>query len=305
MEEGRKAGTKLLQFFMTEPLGEEILEGTLGGLMVGASQLGSDQTLGQTALETATAIAGGIGLGAAGRRIGARLGRKIHEAPLKDQSGMLATVGRLTGMETTMEGVKEQGRRMRGLVEQGLMNESSTQMAREALSDPRAFQQKYNLNPQEFESLLSGVMAGRGASTAVRAYAELSPEQRAALLRQLQPMIDRYGNVEKAIAQNAVNNLDSNINDLAASLKKVAAEEGMSADQRKVMGDIGGFIQGMNSPASPITGEQVGRAVGRFIGDEVGIMGGMALGSVLAQQLGMESPKDRKIRELEKQLSRV
>lgn len=303
MEEGRKAGAKLLQFFMTEPLGEEILEGTLGGLMVGASQLGSDQSLGQTALETAAAIAGGIGLGAAGRRIGAHLGKKFHAGPLKDQNGMLAMAGRLTGMETTGAGLKEQGKRMRAMVEQGLMNESAARMAQEAIADPRAFQVKYNLNPQEFEQLLAPVMAGRAVSGAVKTYADLPPEQRVELLKQLQPLIDRYGGVEQAIAQNAASGLNENIDQLAAALRKAGARDGIDDDARKVMGDLGDYVQGMNSPATPITGEHVGRAVGRFLGDEIGIMGGLALGSALAPQLGMESPKDRKIRELEQQLA--
>lgn len=303
MEDGRKAGTKLLQFFLTDPLGEEILEGSLGGLMVGASQIGSDQPLGQTALETAAAIAGGIGLGAAGRRIGARLGKRIHGDALKDQSGMMATLGRVMGSETTAEGVKQQGRQMRSLVEQGLMNESAAQMMKEVVADPVAFQAKYKIDPKDFETMVSSVMAGRAASGAVKSYAELSPEQRAGILQQIQPILDKYGNVERAVAENAVNSLDGTINGLAAQLKKAAEQEGLDGDKRKMLSDIGGFVQGMNMPVSPVTGEHVGRAIGRFIGDEVGIIGGMAVGSLLSQQLGMESPKDRQIRELEKQLA--
>ena len=44
--------------------------------------------------------------------------------------------------------------------------------------------------------------------------------------------------------------------------------------------------------------------VGRGIGDEMGIMGGVALGGVIGDQLGWESEKDRKIKELERELGR-
>jgi len=88
----RKAGSQLISFFLNDPLGEELLEGTAGGLIAGASQLGSDQTLGQTALETAAAIAGGIGLGMAGRRLGAMAGKQLHKGPLKQQD--LRRIGR-------------------------------------------------------------------------------------------------------------------------------------------------------------------------------------------------------------------
>ena len=61
-------------------------------------------------------------------------------------------------------------------------------------------------------------------------------------------------------------------------------------------------MRSLMNPVQPVTGEHVGRAVGRFIGDEVGVLGGLAAGSLLAQQLGIDSPKDQKIRELEQQL---
>lgn len=303
MANDRKAGSRLLEFLLMDPVGEEVLEGTIGGLMAGATQLGSDQPLGQTALETAAAIAGGIGVGAIGRRLGARLGKRIHKDELKNQSGILATIGRLTGSETTVQGVKDQGRQFRSVIEQGLMNNSSEQMMREVMTDPAAFKAKYNIEPKEFESMLSSVLAGRAASGAVKTYAEMSPEQRASLLKQLEPMLNRYGSVERAVGQNAAQNLDDGIDRLADLLKKTSTEGDMEPDVSRAMDGLSGFVRGMNAPASAITGEHVGRAAGRFIGDEVGILGGMAMGSLLAQQLGIDSPKDQKIRELEKQLA--
>lgn len=303
MDEKRKAGARLAEFFLTNPLGEEVLEGTTGGLLYGASQLGSDQTLAQTGLETALAIAGGIGLGAAGRRIGARLGQKFHKDPLANQDSMVAMMGRTMGSETTAEGLKQQGRQMRQIVEQGLLNESATSMLREALENPSAFKTKYNLDPREFEEKLGVVMNARGAAAMLKQYSELSPEGRAALLAQLEPVLKRYGDIENAVANRAVSNMDSGIESLADLFRKEGAKEGVSPDARNALGGVADYFDGMRGVAEPVKGEQVGRAVGRFIGDEVGILGGAALGSVLAQQLGMESPKDRKIRELEAQLS--
>jgi hypothetical protein len=38
-------------------------------------------------------------------------------------------------------------------------------------------------------------------------------------------------------------------------------------------------------------------------GDEVGILGGLAAGGVAAEMMGLESQKDRRIRELEEQIN--
>lgn len=257
------AGMRLLQFLQT-PAGEEVAEGTLGGLIAGASQLGSDQPLSQTALETAAAIAGGIGMGMLGRRIGAGLGKKIHKDPLSDQEGMMATIGRMTGQETMGEGMQQTLRQGRGMMEEQLRKKAAQEMAAEATRDPAGFFQRYQKDPQEF-------------------------------LRE----VDLYN----LIGRRAAGGIDEFIEKVGDEFRKDAAEETTSPQAREMLGQLGDFWLGGKEKPLAVTGEHIGRAAGRFIGDEVGILGGLAAGSMLSQALGIESPKDRKIRELEAKLN--
>lgn len=257
------AGMRLLQFLQT-PAGEEVAEGTLGGLIAGASQLGSDQPLSQTALETAAAIAGGIGMGMLGRRIGAGLGKKIHKDALSDQEGMVATIGRLAGQETTGEGMQQLMRQGRGVVERDLRQGAAREMVAEAMSDPIGFKQRYKTDPLEFVQ-----------------------------------MVEAYD----LVGQRAVDGLDEGIAKMRDRVMRSGAEEATTPQSQEVLRQIGDFIGGTVEKPIPVTGEHIGRAAGRFIGDEVGILGGLAAGSMLSQALGIESPKDRKIRELEAKLN--
>lgn len=299
----RKAGTELIKFFMTDPLGEELLEGSLGGLMAGATQLGSDQSLGQTALETAAAIAGGIGVGMAGRRIGAHLGKKIHQAPLKQQDSMVATVARTLGSETTAGGLRDQGAMMKNTIQEALVNETSAQLAREAMSNPAEFAKRYGVSAEMFQEYAPAVQKGRTAMAAAEALKAMPPELREQAMKKL----SQYEAVEKLITSRAAGSIDELIEKVARSADEIQGEID-PADLEQLQGLLGGRGPGdamrtLLNPVQPITGEHVGRAVGRMLGDEVGILGGMAAGSLIAQQLGMDSPKDRKIRELEEQLA--
>lgn len=287
------AGSKLISFLLTDPLGEEILEGTMGGVLAGASQLGSDQPLGQTALETATAIAGGIGMGMLGRRVGARVGQMVHEGPLRNQEGMLAMLGRTLGSETTAEGLKHQGQMMKQAVQESLINETSARMAREAAENPAGFAERYGLTAETFARVAPQVKVGRTDAAALRGIEALPPEQRQKILDAL---LKEYEQVEQVIAKEAAGSIDDAINKAADSYKD--SDERLPGADRSVGETLRSFLD----PAPAVTGQNVGRAVGRFIGDEVGILGGLATGSLLAQQLGIESPKDRRIRELEAQL---
>ena len=302
MADDRMAGMRLLQFLQT-PTGEEVGEGTLGGLIAGASQLGSDQPLSQTALETAAAIAGGIGMGMLGRRIGAGLGKKIHKDPLSDQEGMVAMMARLGGNETLGEGLKQQGRQYRRTIESGLMERASQQMMQEAIENPQEFVRKYKLDPEEFKQLMPNVITGRSAQAMLKVYSEMPEESRQAFLSQFKPYLERYGAVEEAIGRNAAENMDEGIGKIRDRFMEARDADDTPEGARQVMEQMGQFTDGMLGNPVPVTGEHVGRAAGRFIGDEVGILGGMVAGSMLAQSLGIESPKDRKIRELEAKLS--
>ena len=293
-----KAGERLLQWFLTDPRGEEVLEGTMGGLMAGGALLGSGEAPGEIALKTATAILGGIGLGMAGRKIGASIGRRVNVdeagAPrsLKDQQGLLAMMARTAGSETTHEGLAQQGQVMKAAVQEALVNQTSARMAREAAENPTAFAQRYGITPQQFETMMPNVQAGRVAASTLQAMESMPPEQR----KQLMDAILRdYEAVEKAVTSNAARGIDDNLN-------RVAEELGKSDEPKasEVAAFLKNFTQGS---APPVTGEHVGRAAGRFIGDELGILGGLVAGDVLAAQLGMESPQDKRIRELEAQLA--
>ncbi len=279
-----------MHWLVTNPLGEEVLEGTTGGLIAGASQLGSDQPLEQTALETAAAIGGGIGIGMLGRRFGARIGKRIRPEALLDQEGMLATVGRTVGSETTLEGVKSQAATMKNVIQESLVNSTSAHMLQEAIANPIAFAGKYGIDATAFQEALPLVQKGRTAAGMIDAVGHLPPAQRERVMEQLKD----YVKVENLITAETANNMDALIRRTGDRYKDVEIEG--------VPGKIGPQITALLNPTVPITGEHMGRAAGRILGDEIGILGGLAAGSVLASALGMESPKDRRIRELENQL---
>lgn len=301
----RKAGSQLISFLLHDPLGEELLEGSVGGLMAGASQLGSEQSAGEIALKTAAAIAGGIGLGMAGRRIGASIGKKVQPKALQQQDSMVANLARTLGSETTTAGLRDQGAVMKAAVQEALVNETSSRLAREAMDDPAGFAKRYGVSADLFEQMMPSVQAGRTAAAAAETVRAMPPEMREQAMKKLA----EYELVEKLVASKAAGSLDEMIASAASTADRLQKEldpaelEGLEGLLKgKGPGDA---LRSLLNPAPPITGEQVGRAVGRMIGDEVGILGGLAAGSLLAQQLGMESPKDRKIRELEAQLKGV
>ena len=66
---------------------------------------------------------------------------------------------------------------------------------------------------------------------------------------------------------------------------------------------FGELTASMLNPVPDITGEHVGRAAGRFWGDEIGVIGGIAAGGLAANQLGIQDSRDKKIKELQAQLS--
>lgn len=288
------AGNKLIGFLLTNPLGEEILEGTMGGLLAGVSQIGSDQPLGQTALETATAIAGGIGMGMLGRRVGARVGQMVHEDPLRNQKGMLAMLGRTLGSETTGEGLKKQGAMLREAIHDDLLQGATRRMIHEAATDPAAFTTRYGITPDQFTRVLPHLRVGQDAASVLKRLESLSPEQRK---RALDVILGDYTKAESSVRAEAADSMNRQFSSAAEKYKDVKLP---GVDQS--LGDVYGS---MLDSVADVTGRDVGRAVGRLVGDEVGVIGGMTAGSLLAQQLGFETEKDRRIRELEAQLQQV
>lgn len=297
----RPAGMRIVEFFADTPLGEEILEGVMGGGIAGLSQVGSGKSAGQIALETAAAMLGGVAIGAAGRRIGGALGRRVHAAPLQDQGGTLAMIGRTFGNETTAKGLKENAVMGREAIKESLLRQTSAAMAKEAVADPAGFAARYGVAPEQFQSMVGVVDGGRGVAAALKAMETMTPEQRQALAGPLLEQLKKYEQIEQAIAQRAHDNFDETVRRVVSDRGKYAQEV---EDLAPGMGEVvDRLLQGLDRPVQAVTGEHVGKAIGRFMGDEVGVLGGLAAGSLLAQQLGIENPKDQRIRELEQQLA--
>lgn len=288
------AGSRLVNYFLTDPRGEEILEGVMGGGMAGLSQIGTGASPGEIALKTASAIAGGIGMGMLGRRIGAKIGARVHEQPLRDQQGMLAMIGRTTGSESTAAGLRDQGKMMKSAVQEGLMRETSSAMARQAAEDPIGFAKQYGITAEQMERMLPGVNAGRTVSTAAQMLRDMPEAQRKLVVNEL---MKEYEAVENAIAAKASGSIDELIREVA-NAKDIKDLKIPGSDR-----DVSSVLESLLTPTPPVTGEHIGRAAGRFIGDEVGVLGGLALGEVASRALGMEDPREQRIRELEKQLA--
>ena len=284
---------RVVNFFLTNPLGEEIGEGVMGGAIAGMSQVGTDSTPQEIALKTVGAIAGGIGLGMAGRRLGAAIGKKINPNALKNQEGMLASFGRLMGSESTVEGAKHQAQMMKSVVQESLIKETSSAMIEEALNNPNAFAAKYGVTADQFQQAIPYVQQGRKAAAAAKTFEALPEKERHELVHNV---MNTYKQVEEAVTTNAANSIDESIkrmanNPDAKNIKIPGTDKTMSS-----------MFESLLHTAPPITGENVGRAIGRFAGDEIGVIAGLAGASALAGPLGIQSPKDIKIKELEQQL---
>ena len=296
---------QFLSFFIHNPLGEEILEGTAGGLLAGAgTAAGGDTTFADALVKTGSAVAGGIGFGIAGRRLGARIGRKIQPKALKDQDSMVASIARMGGSETTVEGMKSQGNMLKATVEKGLVDESVYGLVKEAKANPIEFQKRYNINPESMLKHANNVKYGDTGLSFLNMYKDLDPKKRKVLTDQVlqQAGIEEFGQVENVVRKNAANSIDDIINaaksgeldnDLIKELLKKSGSKG---------GSISSLVTDMMSPKKPVTGEEVGRFVGRVAGDEIGVLGGLGVGSMISSSLGIDSPKDKTIKELEKKL---
>ena len=303
------AGDKLVNFFLHNPMGEEIGEGTLGGLLAGGAMLGTDQSLGQTALQTAAAIAGGIGLGMGGRRIGAAIGKSIQPGALKNQDSMVAVLARTLGNETTAKGFKDQGAMSRTAIQEALVKETSNDLMQEALSDPRAFATKYNVNPAVFTEMAPKVLNGRQGAALVKGLQNVDPQELASAVKnnpEVAKAMQAYADVENLIASKAATGIDEQLEGMAKYLENPPVDK---TDQvlQDVFAKVGASPQSLRNmigyEAPPVTGEQVGRALGRALGDEIGILGGMAAGGMISDAMGLEGEKDRQIRKLQEQLA--
>ena len=260
----RPAGEKLLHFFQTG-LGEEVLEGVVGGGMAGAALLSTDQPIEQTALQTALAMAGGVGLGMGARRIGARMGRAINPNALADQQGLMASLGRMSGQEGLITGARDSI---------SSMAQGMKRTMREGTIDDLTI--AFRRNPQDIASKLG-----------------MSVEE----VEQVLPLMAR---ADEVITPKAAQRIDQ----MADGFKKDGAKMSASqSDQAQIAGDFQQFLgNAMSSDPSLITGEHIGRMIGRAAGDESGIVGGLAIGGLIGNQMGWESEKDKQIRVLQEEL---
>jgi hypothetical protein len=295
MNQAALAG-KFLQLQQND-LFQEAVEGTLLGGTAGLTQLGTDTPPAQVAIQTLAGIAGGVGIGLLGKSIGARIGKAINPNALKNQEGVLATIGRTTGQKTLAKGAAEQARYAKGQLKQEIKEQTSAQLLNEALQNPQAFAGKYGVNPETFKKYHTAVGAASQARAGLETLENLSPEQRKQLGAAAQQVMEQgFNQVEHLINTQAAAHLDNNLMKMAM-LNKSKTVPGTDIN-------IGSAFEALLKDAKPITGEHLGRAAGRFIGDEVGVALGMGLGGALSGALGIKSEKDKKIEELERQLGR-
>ena len=288
-------GKKFLDFFIHTPVGEEILEGTTQGLLAGGALIGTEQSPEEIALKTGAGIAGGIGMGMAGRRMGAAIGKRIHPKTLKNQESILANIARTTGNKTTAEGLKQQGAAIKATVQESLVKDSSERLIQEAIQNPHMFAKKYGINATEFQNTVPSVLKGRQAAAVANMYKDISPEQRKQLTDKV---LGSYKQVEDLITTNASTDIDKTLSRMAKDpalqdIKVEGLDEGLN---------VGKHIQDLLKPTTPVTGEQVGRAAGRFLGDEIGLLGGIGIAGIVADKLDLTDPKDKTIKMLREQL---
>lgn len=276
---------------------QEGIEGIMAGGTAGLSLIGSDTPAPQIALQTLGGIAGGVGIGLLGKNIGAAIGKRLHPQALKNQSGLLASIGRLTGQKTLASGGAETMRYAKGQIKQELKQQTSAQLLNEALQNPQVFGAKYGVDAETFKKYHTAVGAAGQGRAGLEMLENLSPAQRQQMGKGLQDLMNQgFNQVENLINVQAAANMDNNIAKMAM-LQKGKTVPGIEMD----MGEA--FEKLLQGPKD-ITGEHIGRAVGRFAGDEIGVITGMGLGGALSGALGIKSEKDKKIEDLESRLAR-
>lgn len=187
-------------------------------------------------------------------------------------------------------------RQGKGMIKKEIIEQTSAKMAQEAISNPTVFAQKYGITAQEFQQQLPMIQKGTQVKAVLDTYETLDPKLKTQLKNQMANAINtNYAKVENVIAREAVENLDQNITRMA-ELQQGKTVPGTSIDMGRAFGSL-------LDEAKAVTGENVGRAIGRFVGDEIGVVAGLAGGGALSSAMGIENPKDKRIRELEQQLN--
>jgi len=276
---------------------QESLEGIGGGAMAGVGLLGGNVPLSQVGIQTLAAMAGGVGFGMLGTRLGAALGKRLHPQALKNQAGPIATFGRGAGQKTLISGPAEIMRYGKGQIKQELREQTTSQLMDQALQNPQAFANKYGVDAETFKKYQSSVsMAGQGRAL-METLERIPPEAKKEMAGNVRELMNQgFNQVENLINTQAALRMDDNLAKMAM-LQKGKVLPGTDID-------LGSAFESLLKDPQVITGEHVGRAVGRFIGDEIGIIGGLTAGGALAGAMGIKNDKDKRIEELERQLGR-
>lgn len=278
---------KVLTTFNENELAQEALEGAMGGGLAGLALLGTDTPLQSVGLQTGAAMLGGAGIGILGSHLGAAIGKAVHKNKLKNQNGVLATLGRAFGSKTLTQGGQEIMKQGKGVIKKELVEMTSRDMLEEAMRDPRLFASKYGISADEFQAMMPLVNQGRTVQATLETYANLPKEMQAQLKDKL---MQSYGRVENAAAKNAADKMDE-------ILARGQSTLGNIKEMNSAVGPLADFMEGLQQPTTPVTGEHIGRAVGRFIGDEIGVVAGMNLGRMAAEQMGIKTEKDKQLEE--------
>lgn len=268
----RPAGSRLIKT-LTGPLGEEILEGVLGGTVAVLPQFFSEEDPRENALQLALAIGGGVGIGMGARRLGAAIGGRVHEGPVKNEA--LQMIGQTVGQETMSEGMRNTFSLM--AASRGLEQISSAQAG--LLAHLRH-------NSDDTFAMAYPELAAKGILPS-----KISPEQ-----------IEAIDAIETEMNRRALMaTKETNAKDLQR-LKEMREGGGIQGELASLISeeDAAAMLEGV---AKPATGADVGRAVGRIAGDNLGIIAGMGAGAMIANQLGWQSDKDAQIEELRRQLA--
>jgi len=308
-QKGRLA--KIVKFFQTKT-GEEVLEGTLGGLLAGIPMFFSGQDPRTAALATIGGVAGGIGIGMAGRRLGEFIGSRLHPEPLADQAGVATFLARAFGQETMGKALEQNFVFMREAVKNAMLDNQLKKM----VEDGRIS-----------EELMADLRKYQTLSAIASAVNDMPSEQRRQLLQQFDTYLtqadviaggvndnlrrareyaDRMKEVgmwDAVAAREAAANLDEGLREFAENMRKMG-NEWASDSQPFDPNSIADFVRGVaDGNMESITGEHVGRAVGRFIGDEIGVLSGVGLGVIGGNLLGFQTPQEREIVSLKAQLA--
>ena len=91
---------------MHNPLGEEIAEGTLGGLLAGGGMLASDQSIEPNGSSNSSCNCWWYWNGYVGRRIGAGIGKRANPGALKQQDSLLANLDEWQVQRQLLQGLE-------------------------------------------------------------------------------------------------------------------------------------------------------------------------------------------------------